>query len=101
MKKILLTAFAIATTLCTIAQETIDVSMGAGYTSEVYYKLDTQTAITFQADSWDVAFLRNDDFNLSVRVNDGIDIKVFEVADTAEQYGSVDVSNQNNARFHG
>ena len=69
--------------------------MGAGYTSEVYYKLDTQTAITFQADSWDVAFLRNDDFNLSVRVNDGIDIKVFEVADTAEQYGSVDVSNQN------
>ena len=96
MKKILLTSFAIATTLCTIAQETIDVSMGAGYTSEVYYKLDTQTAITFQADSWDVAFLRNDDFNLSVRVNDGIDIKVFEVADTAEQYGSVDVSNQNN-----
>ena len=95
MKKILLTSFAIATTLCTIAQETIDVSMGAGYTSEVYYKLDTQTAITFQADSWDVAFLRNDDFNLSVRVNDGIDIKVFEVADTAEQYGSVDVSNQN------
>ena len=96
MKKILLTAFAIATTLCTIAQETIDVSMGAGYTSEVYYKLDTQTAITFQADSWDVAFLRNDDFNLSARVNDGIDIKVFEVADTPEQYGSVDVSNQNN-----
>ena len=95
MKKILLTSFAIATTLCTIAQETIDVSMGAGYTSEVYYKLDTQTAITFQADSWDVAFLRNDDFNLSVRVNDGIDIKVFEVADTPEQYGSVDVSNQN------
>ena len=96
MKKILLTAFAIATTLCTIAQQTIDVSMDAGYTSEVYYKLDTQTAITFQADSWDVAFLRNDDFNLSVRVNDGIDIKVFEVADTPEQYGSVDVSNQNN-----
>ena len=96
MKKILLTAFAIATTLCTIAQQTIDVSMGAGYTSEVYYKLDTQTAITFQADSWDVAFLRNDDFNLSARVNDGIDIKVFEVADTPEQYGSVDVSNQNN-----
>ena len=95
MKKILLTAFAIATTLCTIAQQTIDVSMGAGYTSEVYYKLDTQTAITFQADSWDVAFLRNDDFNLSVRVNDGIDIKVFEVANTPEQYGSVDVSNQN------
>jgi hypothetical protein len=61
----------------------------------VYYKLDTQTAITFQADSWDVAFLRNDDFNLSARVNDGIDIKVFEVADTPEQYGSVDVSNQN------
>lgn len=95
MKKILLTAFAIATTLCTIAQQTIDVSMGAGYTSEVYYKLDTQTAITFQADSWDVAFLRNDDFNLSARVNDGIDIKVFEVANTPEQYGSVDVSNQN------
>ena len=95
MKKILLTAFAIATTLCTIAQQTIDVSMGAGYTSEVYYKLDTQTAITFQADSWDVAFLRNDDFNLSARVNDGIGIKVFEVANTPEQYGSVDVSNQN------
>ena len=95
MKKILLTAFAIATTLCTIAQETIDVSMGAGYAYEVYYKLNTQTAITFQADSWDVAFLRNDDFNLSARVNDGIDIKVFEVANTPEQYGSVDVSNQN------
>ncbi len=74
MKKLLLSAMLLATTLMS-AQEAVNISMGAGYSNEVYYKLDTQTETIFTAASWDVAFLRNNPVDVGVRVNDGIGIK--------------------------
>lgn len=93
MKKFLLMAAIIATAI-TSAQETVNVSLGTQYANEVYYKLDTQLETSFPANSWDVAFLRISNFDLAVRVNDGIGTKVYEAANTPAAYNSVDVADQ-------
>ena len=93
MKKILQLTIILASTLI-IAQETIDLSLGPGYSNEVYYKLDTQNDTSFNAASWDIAFLRNSSFNVGIRINDGIGIKVYEVANMPSEYDTVDTSDQ-------
>ena len=43
----------------TFSQETtVNLSLGASYTSQVYYKLNTKTETTVAANSWDLAFFR-------------------------------------------
>ncbi len=82
-------------TLSIQAQEvTINTSLGAGYSNEIYYKLNTQNETAFVANSWDIAFFRESDFDLGVRVNDGVGIEVYEVANTPAGYDSVDITNQ-------
>lgn len=81
--------------MCIQAQEvTINTSLGAGYANEIYYKLNTQNETAFVANSWDIAFFRESDFDLGVRVNDGVGIEVYEVANTPAGYDSVDITNQ-------
>ena len=77
-----------------VAQQTINVSMGAGYADEVYYKLDTETQTVFAANSWDVAFLRIDAFNHGIRVNDGIGISVYEASNDPSDYNTIDIANE-------
>lgn len=77
------------------AQEvTVDISLGASYSNEIYYKLSTQTETVFPANQWDIAFLRTSIYDLGVRVNDGIGIQVFEAANTPVGYDTVDVTNE-------
>ncbi|MEM7185282.1 MAG: T9SS type A sorting domain-containing protein [Bacteroidota bacterium] len=78
----------------TAQETTVNLSLGADYANEVYYKLSTQTDAAYTADIWDVAFLRISNFDLGVRVNDGIGILVYEVADTPAGYDTVDVTDQ-------
>jgi hypothetical protein len=79
----------------TISQETtVNLSLGAGYADQVYYKLSTQTATTFAANSWDLAFLRASNMSHGIRVNDGIGIEVFEAANEASEWDNIDVSNE-------
>lgn len=77
------------------AQEvTVNTSMGAGYETEVYYKLSTETETTFSAASWDISFLRNDNLNHGIRVNDGIGIEVFEASNNPADWNSIDVADE-------
>lgn len=79
------------------AQETVvNLSMQPSYTDQVYYKLSTETATSFIANSWDIAFLRTSSYNFGMRVNSGIGIEVFEAASTAADYNTVDVANETN-----
>ena len=94
MKKILHIAAFIATGLVATAQETVSLSMGAGYANEVYVKLADETQATFAAESWDVAFLRNSAQNIGIRVNDGTGIQVFEAANDPAEWNNIDVTNE-------
>lgn len=95
MKKTILFLVTILMGITSIAQEiTVDLSMGQFYPDEIYFKLSTEADITYTAADWDVAFLRNNDFDLGVRVNDGVGIAVYEVANTPAGYDTVDVTDQ-------
>ncbi len=79
------------------AQETmVNLSMGAGYTDQVYYKLKTETENTFSAASWDIAFLRTDPRKHGIRVNDAIGIEVYEASNNPDDWDSIDLVNKNN-----
>lgn len=95
MEHLLLSAMVLASTI-SIAQETVNISMGAGYTNEVYFKIADGTENSFEAANWDIAFLRNNPQNIGIRVNDGIGIQVFEAADNAAAFDAVDVANEAN-----
>ncbi|MEL6811840.1 MAG: T9SS type A sorting domain-containing protein [Bacteroidota bacterium] len=95
MKKLILSTIMMFMAMVTWAQETtVNLSLDAGYTNEIYYKLATENDIAYTAASWDVAFYRVSNFDLGVRVNDGTGIKVYEVANTPAGYDTVDVTDQ-------
>lgn len=97
MKRTILLFFVTLVTLSMSAQEiTVDLSMGSGYPDEIYYKLSTETPTTFTAADWDIAMYRDDIFDFGIRVNDGVGILVYEVADTPAGYDTVDVTDQSN-----
>lgn len=75
-------------------ETTVNLSLGAGYANQVYYKLSSQMQTDVTANSWDIAFLRNSNFNHGIRVNDGIGIQVFEAASSADEWSSVDIANE-------
>lgn len=94
MKKIILSAVALATTLFATAQETVNISMSEGYSDQVYFKLEDQSINTFEASSWDIAFLRIDPQNIGIRVNDGAGIQVFEAANDPAEFDNIAIANE-------
>lgn len=95
MKRKLLICLLIASSFFAKAQETtVNLSMGAGYANQVYYKLSTETTTSFPKNSWDVAFLRFTNYAVGIRVNDGDGIKVYEVFNDASKWNDVDVSQE-------
>lgn len=95
MKTKLLLLLYIPLSLFTQAQETeVNVTLNAGYANQVYYKLSTQTATSFNKNSWDIALLRTSSFNHGIRVNDGIGIEVYQVSNNPADWDDVDVNSQ-------
>jgi hypothetical protein len=79
----------------TFSQETtVNLSLGSSYTSQVYYKLNTKTETTVAANSWDLAFFRASNYDHGIRVNDGIGIEVFEAANQATAWNTIDITNE-------
>ncbi|GHC45308.1 T9SS type A sorting domain-containing protein [Ulvibacter litoralis] len=95
MKKFLLFVVLTVTGFAATAQQTaVTLSMGSGYTNEVYYSFASETATSFDANSWDIAFLRNSSQNIGIRVNAGIGIQVFEAADSASDWNTIDIADE-------
>lgn len=95
MKTKLLYLFFLVFTVSVTAQETtVNLSMGAGYSNQVFYKLSTDTQTTLAANSWDIAMLRTSAFAFSLRVNDGTGTEVFEAASNPADWASIDVTNE-------
>ena len=74
------------------AQEiTVNTSMGANYSNQLFYKLSTETETSYSADLWDIAMLRTSNMAFSLRVNAGKGITVFEASNTPSDWASIDV----------
>ncbi|MEO9570923.1 MAG: T9SS type A sorting domain-containing protein [Polaribacter sp.] len=95
--KLFFSIFSFLTVLSTFSQETtVNLSLGAGYTNQVYYKLSTQTQTDFVANSWDIAFLRTSSYSQAIVVNDAIGIEVFEASSNITEWDTIDVANETN-----
>lgn len=78
-----------------IAQETtVNLTMDTGYTSQVFYKLSSQTETSFVANSWDIAFLRVAPTNQAIRINGGQGIEVYEASDNINDWNTISVSDE-------
>lgn len=82
--------------LVATAQTTVNLSLDASYANEVYYKFSDNQSYDYTATDWEIAFLRNNQMNFAIRINDGIGLEVFEAANTPSDYATVDVSNIDN-----
>src|SRR5690606_13372518 len=95
MKKLLQFAAIALTGIMVQAQQTnVTLSMGSGYANEVYYKLSSEEINSYPSESWDIAFLRENSQNIGIRVNGGKGIQVFEAADSASDWNSIDVADE-------
>lgn len=79
--------------LIATAQTTVNLSLDPSYANEVYYKFSTNQSYDHTATDWEIAFLRNNNMNFAIRINDGIGLEVFEAANTPADYATVDVNN--------
>ncbi|MCX8677909.1 MULTISPECIES: T9SS type A sorting domain-containing protein [unclassified Apibacter] len=72
-------------------EKNIALSLGSSYTQQVYFQLGSNNQITLPTTDWDLAFLRKDARSFATRVNDAR-IKVYEAANAASDWNSIDVS---------
>lgn len=95
MKTKLLYLFFLVFTVSITGQETtVNLSMGAGYSDQVFYKLSTDTQTTVVANSWDIAMLRTSPYAFSLRVNDGTGTEIFEASSIPADWASIDIANE-------
>ena len=93
--KLFLSIFSFLLVHSTYSQETtVNLSLGAAYANQVYYKLGTQTETSLTANSWDLAFLRTSSMSHGIRVNGGIGIEVFEAANEASKWSTINIINE-------
>ena len=93
--KLFFSIFSFLLVQSTYSQETtVNLSLGASYANQVYYKLNTKTETSVAANSWDLAFFRASNMNHGIRVNDGIGLEVFEAANEATEWGAINITNE-------
>ena len=61
------------------AQTPATISMGTNSANDAFFKLETGTESTFEAATWDLAFLRTSNFSIGIRTNDHKGVEVYEV----------------------
>ena len=77
------------------AQEiSINTSMGANYSKQVFYKLSTESETSFDSDLWDIAMLRTSTYDFSLRVNGHIGISVFEASNDPSDWATINVADE-------
>ena len=94
-KQLLFFIIILASKLSLFAQETtVNLSLENGYSKQVYYKLSTETETKFDANSWDIAFLRTNAFAHAIRINDGLGTQVFEAANSASAWNTINIADE-------
>ena len=82
IKQLLLISALAVSTLTSSAQVVSDsVTMGAGYSNQVFYQLSTGNKTIANAADWDLQFFSSL-FSASIRVNSGFDVELYAAAST-------------------
>lgn len=97
MKKINLLFLLLMGSACVIAQETtVNLSMGAGYSKNVFFDFESSQSESYDVASWDIAFLRTSAFAFAERINDGLGIEVYEASNNPADYATINPADIDN-----
>ncbi|QYJ68426.1 T9SS type A sorting domain-containing protein [Flavobacterium litorale] len=95
MKKALLLVASLFTGIISFAQyTTVSVALEPSYTNQVYYKFADNSQTAVATNTWDLAFLRISSMDIGIRVNDSRGIQVFEASDNINDWGTIDVTQE-------
>ena len=75
-----------------LGYKTVNLSMGPSYQNQVFFNLANENTKSQLANQWDIAFYRNSNMDMGIKVNDAKDIKVYQVSATPSSYDAVDLS---------
>jgi len=99
IKLLLGSLFALAVQQTILAQvdangyTTVNMSMGASYQNRVFFDLSTNNTVTQPANTWDVAFYRNATYGYGTRINDALNIKVYEASNNLSNWDNINIAN--------
>lgn len=89
MKKFLLLFFTVSLAM---AQENANISLGAYYSYDVFYKLSNGESSSYERANWDVAFYRVSPFDQGIRLNEGKGLKLYEASTDINDWDQIDAS---------
>lgn len=73
----------------------VDLSVDQNYSKELYFKFATNTFESFDANAWEIAFLRTSAFGFGERINTYSGIEVYEASNIPEDYDTVNPADIN------
>lgn len=76
---LLISAFTVYSVMSSAQIVSDSVTMGPGYSNQVYYQLSTGNKTSADATNWDLQFFSSL-FSASIRVNNGFDVELYEAA---------------------
>ena len=76
-----ISALAVSTISATAQLVSDSVTMGPGYSNQVFYQLSTGNKIMASSTDWDLQFFSSL-FSASIRVNNGFDVELYQAAST-------------------
>ncbi|MXV39107.1 T9SS type A sorting domain-containing protein [Flavobacteriaceae bacterium Ap0902] len=87
MKQFLLLFFAAS---MAFAQQSVSLSLEAGYENDVFYKFSDQQTHFFDRNEWDVAFYRVSNYDQGIRVNEGKGLALYEASNDINDWNNID-----------
>src|SRR5690606_28862937 len=70
-------------------EQVVNLSHQPGYSQEVYFHFETEAVHSIAVNSWELAFNRTGFRDLGTRINDGLEIEVYEMSLNPDDYDAV------------
>ncbi|MCD1117973.1 T9SS type A sorting domain-containing protein [Chryseobacterium turcicum] len=71
---------------------TVNLTMGASYQNRAFFDFSANTIVSQPANTWDVAFYRNSTYGYGTRVNDALNIKVYEASNNLANWNNINIA---------
>ena len=72
---------------------TVNLTMGPSYQNRVFFDFSANNIVSQTANSWDIAFYRNSTYGYGTRVNDALNVKVYEASNNMADWNNINIAN--------
>lgn len=72
---------------------TVNLTMGSAYQNRVFFDFSANNIVSQTANTWDVAFYRNSTYGYGTRINDALNVKVYEASNNMANWDNISIAN--------